>query len=235
MAGSEPLSASPPVTPYSSEFPSPATPLPPPLPPSPGPQPIYIQPGTYNPPYYYSYSGLAPFRPQFGVGLLGTGFWAVSELLNYWQGGVGLDLLVRVHPRLTLEVLSEYQYSNTPNPSSRYYDRTDIPILGGIRINLGSVYWSVSPYLAGALGADYARAIVPTASETAWFAEIQGGAGLEIRAGRHLAINIDARVYGRMRPNTNNAIYITDLTGNEVQILGNQTGLLMNAGIAVYF
>lgn len=198
-------------------------------------------PPPYVPPTYRiqrsqeTARALLPFRPQFGIGVHLSGVWPVNDVLNYGEGGIGLDLLVRVQPRLTVEFGAQYQQSNIKSGYSSYYQRIDAPILGGLRVHVGPLGWSVSPYLAGAVGADFAHAGLSTAEESSWFFECQGGFGLEGRVGRHFAVNVDLRGFGRFRSGSDYAFYVTDAYGNTIAALGEQSGFVFNSSLAVYF
>lgn len=216
------------------------------------PQPTYAQPAYQPAPRLRVY---APrFRPQFGLGarFSGLGHWN-SAVGFFSQGAVGLDLLFRAHPRLTLELSVQYQsvtqdyytdgyytyYTGPTAANGFYYDRRDVPILAGARVHLGRALSPISPYVVGAFGATYARLYQPDSFyyEAHWFGELQGGAGLEIRAGRHFFLNVDGRVLGRFRkidPQNQEEGVFTDGVVS-VPAMGNQGGFVFNFGIGAYF
>lgn len=230
-------------------------------PPPPGYQPYPAQPSQ---PYVQPYTPPPPrrpwtytpgFRPQFGLGLRfgGSAQWN-SAAGAYSQGGVGLELLFRALPRLTLELSVQYQkvssdyysdgyytYATGPAASNGfYYDRHDVPILGGARVHLGNPLSAISPYVVGAFGATYARLYQPDSYfyEEHWFGEAQGGMGLEIRGGRHFYLSLDLRGFGRFRSidlNSPSEGRYTDAYGVTVPSMGNQGGILFNFGIGGYF
>lgn len=187
-----------------------------------------------RPPRQLESRGLLPFRPQVGIGLRVCGLWSENVLQSYGRGGLGLDLLLRVHPRLSLELGVQYQYSTTYQGYYSLYDRADVPILLGLRVHPGPLGWSVSPYLVAAVGADYAQLRLPTAGQSTWFFEGQGGAGLEGRFMRHAALSVDLRASGRARSSSTYDLYRTDAQGSLLPYLGNQIGLLASFGFAVY-
>jgi hypothetical protein len=171
----------------------------------------------------------------------------------YGQGAIGLDLLFRAHPRLTLELSVQYQsvtqdyytdgyytYSTGPTAASGfYYDRRDVPLLVGARVHLGRALSPVSPYLVGAFGATYSRLYQPDSYffEEHWFGEVQGGAGIEIRGGRHFFLTLDLRGLGRFRkidPSSPNEGVYTD-GATSVPAMGNQGGFIFNIGIGGFF
>ena len=110
-------------------------------------------------------------RPQFGLALHVGGTWSETALSSYHASGIGLDLLFRVAPRLTLEMSIQYQGSSSqtsgyyddygnyypPEIINNGYDRTDVPVLLGARIHLGNPLWILSPYLVGAAGGTYSQ------------------------------------------------------------------------------
>lgn len=232
----------------------------------PAPQPYgqpYAQPygqpaPSYAPPVYQPAPRVRVFtprwRPQFGLGARfgGLGQWN-SAVGFYGQGAVGLDLLFRAHPRLTLELSVQYQavtqdyysdgyytyYTGPTAANGFYYDRRDVPILAGARIHLGRALSPISPYVVGAFGATYARLYQPDSFyyEAHWFGEVQGGAGIEIRGGRHFFLTLDGRVLGRFRkinPQNSDEGVFTDGTFS-VPAMGNQGGFALNFGIGAYF
>lgn len=213
-------------------------------------QPMY-QPVYQPPPRVRVYT--PRWRPQFGIGLRfgGLGQWN-SAAGFYSQGAIGLELLFRAHPRLTLELSVQYQsvtqdyytdgyYEYTTGPTAAngfYYDRRDVPILAGARVHLGRLLSPVSPYLVGAFGATYSRLYQPDSYlyEEHWFGEVQGGAGLEIRGGRHFYLTLDLRALGRFRGidanNPNEGVYSDGYVS--VPAMGNQGGFILNFGIGGY-
>lgn len=221
----------------------------------PYPPPAYAQPmyqSSYQPPP--PLRGYAPrWRPQFGLGLRFGGLGQWNDAAGFYsQGAVGLELLFRVHPRLTLELSAQYQsvtqnyytdgyytYSTGPTAANGfYYDRYDVPLLAGARVHLGRPLSFVSPYLVGAFGATYSRLYQPDSYlyEAHWFGEVQGGAGLEIRGGRHFYLTFDVRGLGRFRKidlnDPNEGVYSD---GNvSVPAMGNQGGFILNFGIGGY-
>lgn len=206
----------------------------------PAPPPVYAPAApTYVAPA--SYRALRPrWAPQFGLGLRGMGSWNVNSLVDYGQGGVGGELLFRAHPRLTLELAAQYQ-STRGDQTALYagYDRIDAPLTVGLRVHLGNPYWLVSPYLVGAIGADFARVYVPTTTdwlrEQAWLFEGGGGGGFELRLGRHVALNMDLRAVARLRTDQKARQQVIDVTGLTSDILGDQFSLQFNVGLAAYF
>lgn len=215
-------------------------------------QPVYAQPNYQPAPRLRLYT--PRWRPQFGIGarFSGLGQWN-SAVGFYSQGAVGLDLLFRAHPRLTLELSVQYQsvtqdyytdgyynyYTGPTAANGFYYDRRDVPILAGARIHLGRPLSPFSPYLVGAFGATYSRLYQPDSFsyEAHWFGEVQGGAGIEIRGGRHFFLNLDARVLGRFRKidpsNPEEGTYTDGFAS--VPAMGNQGGFSFNFGIGAFF
>jgi hypothetical protein len=189
-------------------------------------------------------------RPQFGLALRVGGTWSETALSSYHASGIGLDLLFRVAPRLTLEMSIQYQGSSSqtggyyddygnyypPQTINNGYDRTDVPLLLGARIHLGNPLWMLSPYLVGAAGGTYSQlrleGLVP---ETRWFLEAQGGIGLDLRLRSHFSMYMDLRGFGRFRSENNQELYVQDAFGGSVRALGNSGGAVFNFGIGGYF
>ena len=189
-------------------------------------------------------------RPQFGLALHVGGTWSETALSSYHASGIGLDLLFRVAPRLTLEMSIQYQGSSSqtsgyyddygnyypPEIINNGYDRTDVPVLLGARIHLGNPLWILSPYLVGAAGGTYSQlrleGLVP---ETRWFFEAQGGIGADLRLGRHFSMYMDLRGFGRFRSENSQELYVQDAFGGSVRALGNSGGAVFNFGIGGYF
>lgn len=221
-------------------------------------QPTYVQPQyaqpTYVQPPQQQYVTYAPrrftytprFRPQFGLALRASGLWSENAAIGFGQGGIGVEALFRVHPRLTLELSVQYQSISNDyyydeygyayqSPTAYYYDRRDVPILGGLRVHLGNPLWLLSPYVVGAAGPSWARLYTPDATESAWFFEAQGGIGVELRGGRHFTLNMDLRGMGRFRSLKEDSLYFVDGYGRGVPAMGNQGGVIFNFGIGGYF
>ena len=189
-------------------------------------------------------------RPQFGLALRVGGTWSETALSSYHASGIGLDLLFRVAPRLTLEMSIQYQGSSSqtggyyddygnyypPQTINNGYDRTDVPLLLGARIHLGNPLWMLSPYLVGAAGGTYSQlrleGLVP---ETRWFLEAQGGIGLDLRLRSHFSMYMDLRGFGRFRGENGQELYVQDAFGGSVRALGNSGGAVFNFGIGGYF
>jgi hypothetical protein len=205
-------------------------------------QPVYVPP-PYSGTVVRRYTGYTDrFRPQFGIGVRFSGLYAGSDLTGYGAGGIGFDMLLRVHPRWTLEASLQYQHVTSYDAASvaTYYDRYDIPILGGARLHLGNPFWNFSPYLVGAVGATYTQIVFDpsVAPEGHWFFEGQGGIGFELRLGRHFLLNIDMRGFGRVRPSSSSDGMVTVTNGYSnynVTAVGNSGGVLFNFGFAGLF
>ena len=183
----------------------------------------------------YPYGRVVRYRPQFGIGLRGTGLYTDSALLSYGQGGVNLDFMLRVHPRITMELSVGYQRIDDEDAYYTSYLRTDVPLILGMRIHPGPVRWPVSPYFVIGAGADFASADLPGVGESTVLGEVQGGGGVEFRIGRHFEFSLDLRGFGRFRGRGSQAAYVTDIDGNQVAIIGNQGGIQFNAGLGVFF
>lgn len=188
--------------------------------------------------------------PQVGLGVRVMGGWNINGYTNsvldsggFGQGGIGGELLVRMHPHLSLEVTAQYMGTGAGTNYEYGFFRSDIPLTVGLRIHLGNPFWWASPYLVVAAGADRGHMEVDDGGpallvEEAWFFDGQFGGGVEFRVGRHFAITLDGRFVGLFR-DTNNAVAVTgaDLLGQpvDVPIMGNQFGMHFNLGLAGYF
>lgn len=215
----------------------------------PAPQPTYVQPVRRR------WIFTERWRPQFGLGLRFGGLAEYNSAVgSHSLGAVGLELLFRAHPRLTLELSMQYQkvssdyysdgyydYSTGPIANNGYpYDRMNLPILGGLRVHLGPALSAISPYLVGAFGATYGRLAQPDSYyvESHWFGEAQGGVGVEIRGGRHFYLTADLRGFGRFRsvdPNSPSEGRYIDAFGLSQPAMGSSGGVIFNFGIGGYF
>lgn len=235
MAQSDPLPPPPVYTPPPAQ----------PYAPQPYAQPYAPQPyaPTYAPQPAYA-PRVVQFRPQMGLGLRVMGSWNVNAFTDYGQGGIGGELLFRAHPRLTVELTGMWQGTSERSEYENGYRRYDVPVTAGLRVHLGNPRWLVSPYLAVAAGGVWARAYVPILGQsgyalegrdTGWFAEGQLGGGLELRLGRHAAINLDARAATRLRVDRQQRLEVYDALGRTVPVMGNQFGLQFHLGLGFYF
>ena len=212
------------------------------------PQPMYQPQPVYQPqpqPVTRSFLYGQRFRPQFGIAARFGGYGNYGSFGSYNTGGGGLDLLYRVHPRLTLEMGVQYQRISEADLylNDYQYERFDVPMTLGLRVHLGNPLWLFSPYLVGAGGLTYSR-LYPTDAlvyESHWFGEVQGGVGFEWRLGPHFAFNFDVRGQGRFRkvgdpsnPSSNEGT-LTDAYGNTVPAMGSSAGFLINLGFGGFF
>ena len=209
-------------------------------------QPVYSQPPVYTAPGpAYSPSAARPaprFRPQLGLGARVIGTWSNNGLVEYSQGGVGVDLLLRASRYLSTELSLQYLRVGLDRS---LYDRTDVPFLLGLRVHLAGPRSIVAPYFAFTGGGSWARLDLPAAGPTgpggpgdreeAWFVEGQLGGGLEIRIGRHFALSADVRGVGKARVGEGPRLVSTDLYGDERELMGSQVGLIGTLGAAGYF
>lgn len=219
------------------------------------PAPVYVPPPAYAPPTAYGAATIyvqppAPpprppvFRPQLGLGFRVTGAWSANAYTDVGQGGLAGDLLFRVHPRLTLELSAGWLSTTNSSEFETAYSRTDVPFTLGARIHLGSPQWLASPYVVLAAGGGWARAYTPVfdefgnlfeATDSGWFIDGQAGGGLELRLGRHVAINMDLRFATRLRVDRQPRFEVQDFFGSSVPILGHQFGGQANFGLSVFF
>ena len=212
-------------------------------PPPYSPAPVYAQPPVYvRPP--------APpprpwvFRPQLGLGVRCLGAWSANAYSDVGQGGVAGDLLFRVHPRLTLELTAAWLGTTSNSEFETAYSRSDVPFTLGTRIHLGNPAWLASPYLALATGGGWARAYTPVSDEfgflyettdSGWFWDAQLGGGIELRLGRHFALNLDLRLASRVRVDKQPRLEVIDYSGASVPILSHQLGAQLHLGLAAFF
>jgi hypothetical protein len=193
--------------------------------------PVYVQPA----PPVYGQSSVRPaprFRSQFGLGARVLGTWSSNGLIEFSQGGVGVDLLLRATRYVSTELSLQYLRVGVDRS---IYDRTDVPILFGLRVHLAGPRAVVAPYLAGAAGASWARLDLPDVREEAWFVEGQLGGGLEIRIGRHFALSGDVRGVGKARVGSAPRLVSYDIYGDQRELMGSQAGVSATLGAAGYF
>lgn len=227
------------------DLPPPPTYTPPAQPYSPPPPPEYAPPPVYQPqpqPAYqptYQPAYQPRWRPQFGLGIRGMGAYSGNALTGFGQGGVGGDLFLRVHPRVTMELGVQYQRTTDQSTYTNGYDRMDVPITLGLRVHLGNPFWHVSPYLALAAGVSYAEAAVWTTVgpvyDAAWMGEGQVGGGLEFRLGRHVNLWMDLRAATRLRSQSPQQVTVLDDLDRSYAVIGNQFGGQFNIGMGVFF
>lgn len=194
-------------------------------------QPVYAQPG----PTAYVGPGRQPppaFRVQWGLGLRGSMGWYDYGPSTYLQGGIGVEVLTRLSPRVTLEVSGQYQRVLHDDLG---LDRLSVPIGVGLRMHLAPQHSVTSPYLVLGAGVNYTRLMLPELYEQAWYGELQGGAGLELRPTRNFALNLDLRLVGRLRVDRAEPLVLEDDLGHTLVPNLNHYGFLVNAGIARYF
>jgi hypothetical protein len=208
-----------------------------PTPPPPGQQaapqqqPAYAQPGTM------AYVGPGrqpppPFRVQWGLGVRGTMAWYDYGPSAYLQGGVGLEVLTRLSARVTLEISGQYQRALHDDLG---LDRMSVPVVLGLRMHLAPQHYVTSPYLVLGAGVNYTRLMLPELYEQAWYGELQGGGGIELRPARNFALNLDLRLIGRLRVDRAEPLVLQDDLGHTLVPNLNHYGFQVNAGIARYF
>lgn len=196
------------------------------------PQPVYAQPGPMLYPEAVPRPRQPPFRAQWGLGLRGTMGWYDYGPATYLQGGVGLELLTRLSPRVTMELSGQYQRVLHDDLG---LDRLSVPVILGLRMHLAPAHYFTSPYLVLGAGVSYTRLILPELYEQAWYGELQGGGGIELRPGRHFALNMDMRLIGRLRIDRAEPLVLEDDLGHTVAPNLNHYGFQINAGFARYF
>src|SRR5262249_27324112 len=122
---------------------------------------------------------------------------------NTSQSGFGVlgQLRYRAGRHIALELMAGYEKSpqNSGNVSQ---DRRDVPVSFGLLVPILGPEHMLSPYLVGAVGlnfADLKLIAAPTfqLDDTRPQALAQLGAGLELRLGKHFAINADLRAEWR--------------------------------------
>lgn len=174
--------------------------------------------------------------PRIGIAARGLGSWTLNGS-PYGQYGLGGALLFVASPRLITELHVQYHWTvaTTPGPvGGAYFERNEIPVLLGFRLRLGTLGARLSPYLAIAVGVDYARSQTESSSTTAFYFASTYGAGAELRLGRHCGLTIDVRGNTLVRldqpepatPATATALSAPPTTLQGIQLAG---------GVEVYF
>ncbi len=217
------------------------------------PQPVYQPAPVYQPEHHQPALPVGRrslvygdrFRAQFGLAARFGGYGNYGSFGSYNTGGGGLDLLFRVHPRITLEMGFQYQRISQEDLywNEFQYERFDVPMTIGMRVHLGNPMRMFSPYLVGAGGITYSRLYQfdSLVYESHLFGEVQGGVGFEWRLGPHFAFNFDVRGQTRFRkvgelgtPDSTEGT-LTDQYGNTVPAMGPSVGFLINLGIGGFF
>ncbi len=211
---------------------------PPPVYVQPPPPPlVYAQPAPPPPPVIYTRPTVPPasqWAAKFGIGgrFAGTINVEGSQGANFGQLGFGGEILYRIHRRVVMELAGEYQKRVDSG-----FDRYDVPVTLGVRIHIGAPDWVVSPYFVAAGGGVYSNLDYLRSRDTAWFLDGQVGGGLEIRLGRHFALNADVRLDARHRltqPDEATAATLS-INGKPFSPLADSYGGQFRIGAAVYF
>jgi hypothetical protein len=120
--------------------------------------------------------------------------------------------------------------------------RTDVPVTGGLVIHILGPEYVLSPYLVFAGGVNFADLKVADSpelhvSDSRIQALAQGGFGLELRLGRHFAINADARAEGRFNVGSGQSTVSTgaSIDGRPVETIATNVGVRLGLGATVYF
>lgn len=210
------------------------------------PQPVYIQPPVWQaPPTVYAPAAVAaaqrPARPQFeakfGVGATLEGAFTLDK--GEQQGfGVLAQMRYRAGRHFGLELMGGYERST----DQAGFVRTDVPITFGFLIPFLGPEYALSPYIVLASGVNFANLRLldaPTLQiddqRTQFVA--QGGFGLELRLGKHFALNGDARIEGRFAMNgPSEAVRnTTSVNGKPVPTIEDSLGLRLGVGASLYF
>jgi hypothetical protein len=194
-------------------------PTPPPeLPPAAGPPPLQPlrPPPVYARPPYVAEIAVArqqerlsdPRRPHLVIGGQFSAVFGSSSQTQYTSYGFGPDLQLRLYGRLALELMMQYQGSNSasyaiqgPGTPTVAYSRHDIPVLIGARVLLLSWPRFVSIYAAGAMGPTYSELVGDSthSPDSKVFFEVQGGGGAEVWIGSRFYMGFDFRGFDRVR------------------------------------
>ena len=219
--------------------PAPAYYAPPPPPPA-YPYPVYP---NYAPPMTTTtIIQTAPVKPQWtsrlGIGATYEGLLSVDNGDTRGMGFLG-QIRYRAARHLSLEVMSGYETSRDQNGISR----TDVPVTFGLLVPFLGPEHMLSPYFVVAGGINFADLKLVDApgfkvDDTRAQAIGQIGGGLELRLGRHFAINGDVRLEGRWNMNgpseqTRNATI--KVQGNPETPIADSVGLRLGVGATVYF
>lgn len=204
------------------------------------PPPVYQPPPPVYQPAPVVYQPAPPVvRPQwqarFGLGGRFAGLLNTDSIGQSSQLGFGGEFLFRASRHLVLETAAEYQ--RTIQGGDGGLTRYDVPVTFGLRVHIGGPEWPVSPYFVFAGGIDYANLDFLHGQDVAWYAEGQIGGGLELRLGKHFALNGDIRGDGRERMNkpAEAVAATTSVNGKPFHPLDNQYGVQFRLGAAIYF
>jgi hypothetical protein len=206
--------------------------------PTPPPAPIYTPPAPPPPPppavsyYRPMVAPVSQWGPRFGIGARFAGTINTDNGVTFGQLGFGGELLYRVHRHVVMEMAGEYQ-----KRVDNGFDRYDVPVTLGVRLHIGAPDWVVSPYFVAAAGAAYSNLDYLRSHDEAWFLDGQLGGGLEIRLGRHFALNADVRADARHRmtkPDDATAATVS-IDGKPFAPLGDSYGAQFRLGAALYF
>lgn len=213
-------------------------------------EPGYVQKMVVTPVAAPRWTGVRgpSFRPQFGLGgaifTQGQMTWTNDDFTA--QSGDMLQFLLRTTRFLTLEgsiswLNTVYNEQSTPWA----WPPTSIPLRVGARVlPCALVCGSVQPYLVAALGVDYLKVNRFQEVSISWSSETnasisnrndrlyfraEGGAGLEVRFGKHVAVMADFRAVGEYTPPLKNVWLPSSISENS------RFSILGGLSAAVYF
>lgn len=149
------------------------------------------------------------------------------------QLGPGLALLVALSDRIAVELRSQF-LGTVGGPDG--YLRRDVPLTLGLRTRFGAS--TVQPYLAAAIGTDYAWRAIPgdipsQPSESAWLLDAHAGAGLTVSMSRTWSLIGEFRLGGRLRVDDGPRLTRTDERGEPQVQLGSQLNTQLCLGLAL--
>lgn len=215
------------------------------------PAPMYAQPPMYPPPQYAPPPGAArpaqqlvaqaPPKPdwtaRFGLGATGEGLVGLHGDKSQGFGVLG-QLRFRAARHFVLELQGGYERVQNKDAMVR----TDVPITAGMMIPILGPERLLSPYFVGAIGLNFSNLKIldaPTLQieDKRVQSLAQVGFGLELRLGRHFALNTDARLEGRwsIDPPSDAVKATSSVNGKPVTPIQDTLGLRLGGGASIYF
>jgi hypothetical protein len=175
---------------------------------------------------------------RFGLGATYEGLLSVDTGANTGMGFMG-QLRYRAARHLSLELMSGYERSSDQSGALR----TDVPVTFGLIVPILGPEHIFTPYLVAAGGVNFADLhMIDTPGfkldDTRTQIVGQVGGGLELRLGRHFALNGDVRLEGRWNTRAAGDDVRTStvkIDGQPVTPIADSVGVRIGVGGTVYF